>query len=160
MNQITYHKATTEDVSTLVENRILFALELSGEQEEETLQTVRKQMIAYFLKAINENSCISFIAKYDGTVAGIGSMHIREMPGHFKNPSGKWGYIMNMYTKPAFRRKGSCKSILELLLNEGKNLGITAFELHATKEGEFVYSQNGFKVHGDRTYRKFIGNIN
>jgi predicted acetyltransferase len=159
MNHLTYHKATIDDISTLVENRILFALELSGEQKEETIQAVRKQMTAYFLKAIAENSCISFIAKCDGLVAGLGSMHIREMPGHFKNPTGRWGYIMNMYTIPAFRRKGICKSILELLVDEGKKSGISAFELHATKEGEFVYSQSGFEVHSDRTYRKFTNKI-
>ncbi len=160
MNHMTYHKATIDDISTLVENRVLFGLELSGEQKEETIRLVKNHMAVYFLKAITENTCISFIAKCDALVAGIGSMHIREMPGHFKNPTGRWGYIMNMYTIPVFRRKGICKNILELLLNEGEKLGITAFELHATKEGEFVYSQNGFEVHGDRTYRKFIGNIN
>ena len=53
-------------------------------------------MTEYFSKAIQDNTCISFIAKCDEDVADIGSVHLREMPGNFKNPSGKWGYIMNM----------------------------------------------------------------
>jgi hypothetical protein len=32
---ITYHKATIEDVTTLVDNRILFALELHATKEDE-----------------------------------------------------------------------------------------------------------------------------
>lgn len=153
---ISYHKAGIEDVNALVDNRILFALELSGVQNEDVVLSLRNQMTDYFSKATANNSCISFIAKYDGIVAGIGSVHLREMPGNFKNPSGKWGYIMNMYTVPEFRRKGVCKNILNLLVEEGKKYGITAFELHATKEGEKVYAQEGFIHHNEPTLRKFI----
>ncbi|MBK9727036.1 MAG: GNAT family N-acetyltransferase [Saprospiraceae bacterium] len=153
---ITYNKATIDDTSTLVDNRILFALELSGEQSQEKTIALRKQMTNYFSKATADNSCISYIAKYNGIVAGIGSVHSREMPGNFKNPSGKWGYIMNMYTVPEFRRKGICKAILEILVEEGKKFGITAFELHATKDGENVYRQEGFIQHNEPTLRKFI----
>lgn len=153
---ISYHKASKDDVSILVENRILFALELSVSQNEETIQQLRTQMTNYFTKATEDNSCISFIAKSNEIVAGIGSVHFREMPGNFKNPSGKWGYIMNMYTIPGFRRNGICKNILDLLVEEGQKIGITAFELHATKEGEKVYTQEGFVHHNEPTLRKFI----
>jgi GNAT superfamily N-acetyltransferase len=155
-NNITYHKATPDDVQLLVDNRISFFLELSGEQPQETTDALRVQMTNYFPKATADNTCISFIAKCDGIVAGIGSVHLREMPGNFKNPSGKWGYIMNMYTVPAFRRKGICRAILNLLVEEGKKYGITAFELHATKEGEFVYTQEGFDHHNEPALRKFV----
>lgn len=153
---ITYHKATIEDVITLVDNRISFALELSGGQSVEDIQSLRNQMTNFFSKAIIENSCISFIAKCDGIVAGIGSVHLRDMPGNFKNPFGKWGYIMNMYTIPSFRRNGICKNILNLLVEEGKKYGYSAFELHATKEGEKVYVKEGFELYHEPTFRKLI----
>lgn len=156
MSDITYYKATAEDVEILADNRIRFALELSGEQAPEKIRVLRDQMINYFSNATSQNTCISMIAKCDGKVAGIGSVHVREMPGNFKNPSGKWGYIMNMYTVPEFRRKGICKSILNLLVEEGRQQGITAFDLHATKEGELVYKQNGFEIYNEPTYRKFL----
>lgn len=156
MMEISYTKATIDDVSALVDNRILFALELSDGQSEENIQSLRNQMTNYFSKAILDNTCISFIAKCGEVVAGIGSVHLRDMPGNFKNPSGKWGYIMNMYTIPSFKRKGVCKNILNLLVEEGKKFGITAFELHATKEGEKVYSQEGFELYHEPTFRKLI----
>lgn len=153
---ITYHKAKQTDIPALVDNRILFAVELSGEGNEEAIQLLRNQMTNYFSRATADNSCISFIAKCDGIVAGIGSVILREMPGNFKNPSGIWGYIMNMYTVPSFRRKGICKNILNLLAEEGCKYGITAFELHATNDGEKVYIQEGFIHHNEPTLRKFI----
>ena len=63
---------------------------------------------------------------------------------------------MIMYTIPAYRRKGICKGILNKLLKESSKLGITAYELHATKAGHFVYTQNGFKIHDEPTLRRYI----
>jgi hypothetical protein len=63
---------------------------------------------------------------------------------------------MNMYTVPEFRRKGICRQILQALVEDGINRGITAFELHATQEGEFVYKNNDFEKHNEPTYRKYI----
>jgi RimJ/RimL family protein N-acetyltransferase len=120
MSKVSYHKATIDDIEDLVCNRILFAIEISGNQPPEILNNLKLQITNYFSKATAENTCISFIAKCDGTVAGIGSLHLRELPGNFKNPSGIWGYIMNMYTVPNYRRKGICKDILNLLVEEGK----------------------------------------
>lgn len=156
MNTIKYHKATTSDIKSLVDSRIVFALEISGSQPQEQVEVLRKQMTYYFSKAIPDNSCISFIARSNDEIAGIGSVQFREQPGNFKNPSGKWGYIMSMYTYPAFRRQGICKNILNLLIEEGKKYGITAFELHATPSGEIVYKANGFEIHKEPTYRKYI----
>ncbi len=156
MDNITYHKATQDDIQALVDHRILFALELAGRQPEEAIQKLRNQMTHYFAKATTENTCISLIAKCNGIVAGIGSVHLRDTPGNFKNPSGKWGYIMNMYTVPEFRRRGVCKNILNLLIEEGKKYGASAFELHATEDGERVYTQEGFLHHNEPTLRKFI----
>jgi hypothetical protein len=51
---------------------------------------------------------------------------------------------------------GICKGILNALVEEGTRRGITAFELHATPEGELVYKNNGFAIHVEPTYRKFI----
>lgn len=83
-------------------------------------------------------------------------MVVRQHPGSFKNASGRVGYLMNMYTRPAYRRRGICKQLLNLLTEDARLLGITAFELHATPDGEFVFKQEGFKLHGEPTYRKYI----
>lgn len=151
-----FHKAGIEDVKTLTEYRIRFAIELNGEQTKEKTELLRKQMTNYFSKATADNCCISIIAKRKNEIAGIGSVHLREMPGNFKNPSGKWGYIMNMYTVPEHRRKGVCSEILNRLIEEVKHYGITAFELHATRDGDSVYRKNGFELHHEPTLRKIM----
>jgi hypothetical protein len=156
MDSITFHIATKKDIQNLVDYRIRFAIELSGEQPPEKIDELKDQLKNYFLKSIENYTSISCIAKAGDEIAGIGSVAIREQPGNFKNLSGKWGYIMNMYTVPEFRRRGICRGILNSLIDHVSKMAITAFELHSTKAGEFVYLQNGFTKHPEPTYRKYI----
>lgn len=156
MNEITYHKAGPKDAQTLADLRIRFAIELSGEQSSEKTAALKQQLRDYFSKATGENKCISIIAKSNDLAVGIGSIMLRDQPGNFKNMSGKWAYVMNMYTMPEFRKRGICTRILELLENEAKQHGIGALELHATVKGEPVYLKGGFKIHNEPTLRKYI----
>jgi predicted acetyltransferase len=149
-------RATINDCETLANYRIRFALELKGDQSSEIIEQLRLQLSHYFKTSISDGSCISFLASSNSEVVGIGSLMHRIQPGNFSNPSGHWGYIMNMYTVPEFRKQGVCKAILKALVEEGSKEGITAFELHATPTGEKVYLKNGFMIHREPTLRKFI----
>jgi predicted acetyltransferase len=159
MNDITYYKAEKRDLQILVDLRVEFLVEFWGEQSMQAIDELKNGLTEYYDHALNDNSYICYLARIDNTVAGIGGMIIRQQAGNFKNPTGIVGYIMNMYTNPSFRKKGICVSILNLLLEEGKEQGIKLFELHATKEGEQVYPKQGFKIHPEPTYRKYVETI-
>jgi GNAT superfamily N-acetyltransferase len=154
--EISYHHATIADLNALVELRIQFTTLLMGISAAERVAKLREQLQDYFSDAITRDTSIWIIATCDGKPVGIGAALIRKNPPNFKNPSGNTAYVLNMYTLPAFRRKGICKKILGLLEEEALRRGIKALELHATKEGELVYQQQGFELHDEPTYRKFL----
>ncbi len=153
---ITFHRAKVEDVATLVEYRIRFLVEFAGAQPPHILEHLKKQMTNYFSKTTAENKCISFIAKSGEKTAGIGTVHVRELPANLKNPSGKWGYIMNIYTVPEYRRRGVCTGILNEIKKAATEMGIGVLELHATEQGEAVFSKMGYKLHDEPMYRLFL----
>jgi predicted acetyltransferase len=153
--EIIYSGATPDDLQTIIDLRLIFASEFSGQQTMEAVQEFRNRNREYVQRSIQNNSFIAYLARYGNEIAGIGGMVLREQPGSFKNPSGKVGYIFNMYTFPQFRRRGICSEILRLLLDQAGRMGIVAFELHASEQGEFVYKQNGFEKHSEPTYRKY-----
>lgn len=155
-NQIAYTLATTTDLQTLIDYRLEFLIEYWGKQPKEAVDELRAYLHSYFSRFIKDGSYACFLARENGKVVGIGGMIIREQPGNFKNPNGRVGYLMNMYSIPSHRRKGICSTILNKLVEEGKARGVTAFELHATKEGETVYPQHGFKIHNEPTYRRYL----
>src|SRR5689334_2344234 len=108
-----YSKATIDDLQLLINYRIEFMVEFLGPQTDETTEALTDGLRGYFSRALTDGSYICYLAKENNSLAGIGGMVIREQPGNFKNPSGRVGYIMNMYTVPAFRHKGICSAILE-----------------------------------------------
>jgi hypothetical protein len=153
MEQIKYFQATENDLETLIDFRILFSDELVGKQDEQIENRLRDSLQHYFSTELNR-SYFCWFATVNGVVAGIGGMCLRAQPGNVKNISGTWGYIVSMYCKPEHRRIGS--TIVNRLVDTGRTLGITAFELHATNAGEKVYQKQGFVMHDEPTYRKWI----
>lgn len=157
MNTIEFHLATNNerDIDILVEWRRRFAEELGGAMNPEVAAQFVEMGRAYFTQETDKNY-ICWYATANGDVAAIAGMVVRRGPGNIKNPTGVWGYIMNVYTVPEHRRKGLSAMLINKLVATGVDRGIKAFELHATKEGEPVYIKSGFKLHPEPTYRKFV----
>jgi GNAT superfamily N-acetyltransferase len=153
---ITYRKATADDIKLLANYRIEFLIDFWGQQIEADVEELSANLQRIYSDYYIKQCYICYIAYEGDTIAGIGGMILREQPGNFKNPSGKVGYIMNMYTLPAYRRRGIGGQILTLLIDDAAKLGYRLFELHATKEGEPLYIKHGFKIHSEPTYRKYL----
>lgn len=62
----------------------------------------------------------------------------------YHNPSGRKAYIMNMYTRPEYRRRGIAYHTLDLLVKEIRRRGITSISLEATDMGRPLYEKYGF----------------
>ncbi len=147
-----------DDIGILIEYRVKLLSLLQGERTAAEVLQLQEELAIQMQTAFDEGTCIAFIAHENTAVAGIGLMTIQSRPGSFKNPGGRFGYIMNMFTEPAYRRRGVCTAILNALLAKGTAKGITAYELHASKEGAFVYAQNDFNLHSEPTYRRYFTN--
>ena len=156
MKTISYQKATKDDVELLVKYRTLFSTELLGPQSQDAELELQSNLRIYFEKAIADDTCIGFFARCGNDIAGVGQIIIRLQPGNFKNPGGKVGYLMNMYTVPEYRNNGICAGLINKLIDEARMYGVNAFELHATKMGEGVYKKAGFEIHPEPTFRKYI----
>lgn len=155
MSDILYFRAGLAHVDKLVQGRITFQTEYWGPQPATLTEQLSNELRRYFEQALAAQTCIGWMAADGAQIVGIGVMAIREQPGHFKNPSGRSGYLMNMHTLPGYRRKGIASTILQKLEESARELGIQAFELHATTDGAPVYEKNGFQLHGEPTYRKY-----
>jgi GNAT superfamily N-acetyltransferase len=155
MEEITYHLATENDVALLTELRIAFMEDLKGKQEEGDVAFLSEQMNEYFKKGLAEKNYISWYAKSGEEVIAVGGIVLRRQPGNFRNPSGKVGYIVNMYTLPHHRRKGLATILLNKIINSAKEAGYHCFELQATPAGVKVYEKEGFELHEEPTYKRF-----
>jgi GNAT superfamily N-acetyltransferase len=55
------------------------------------------------------------------------------------------GYIMSIFTKPAFRRRGISRALLGLAIEEARKRGLRRLVLHPTDDGRPLYESLGFR---------------
>ncbi|HLN73545.1 MAG TPA: GNAT family N-acetyltransferase [Prolixibacteraceae bacterium] len=155
-NEISFRKATLNDIDILTEFRIVFLKEAQGiptlELEEHLIMTLKQ----YFKKSLESNSFVSWIAEYENKPIGFSGMVIREQPGNFEIPDGKTGYILNMFTIKEYRKNGIGSMLFQRLIDDAKCLGLDKIELHATPDGEPIYRKFGFTEPHDKPLEKIL----
>jgi GNAT superfamily N-acetyltransferase len=58
--------------------------------------------------------------------------------------TGREGYIMNMYTDPAWRGRGVASLMVRAILDFARAAGVRQVHLHASPQGRSVYERAGF----------------
>lgn len=156
MGEIRYLQVGLEQVSWLVDSRVEFLTEYWGAKGQEETQQLRDELESFFRRELPAGTFVAWLAMDGDQWVGVGGMKLVDKPGGFRAMNGRSGYIMNMYTRSAWRKRGIATAILELLLEHGRQAGASYFELHATTDGAPVYERAGFVRHGEPTYRKFV----
>lgn len=139
-----YRKATAEDIGLLTETRIEVLRAANGLSADADMAEVEKQSRAYYEEALRDGTHTAYLV-FDGSrfVGAGGISYYRVMPT-YHNPSGYKAYIMNMYTRPEYRRMGIAYRTLDLLVQDARDRGISCITLEATAMGRTLYEKYGF----------------
>ncbi|MFJ9035998.1 GNAT family N-acetyltransferase [Streptomyces sp. NPDC102406] len=79
-----------------------------------------------------------------GRLAACATGAIHRGLGAPGNPSGTSGHVFNVCTDPEYRRKGYSRACMEALLGWYRERGVRRIDLHATDQGEPLYTSLGF----------------
>lgn len=94
----------------------------------------------YFRKADQT----TVLATCQGEVIGCATIcYIYLMPT-FDHPGGRRAHIMNVYTRREYRRQGIAMQMMNMLIEEARQRGVTELSLDATEEGRPLYEKCGF----------------
>ena len=108
------------------------------------MSKVESESYLYYTSAMENGRHTAYLV-FDGNLfIGAGGISYYTVMPTFHNPSGEKAYIMNMYTKPDYRRKGIATKTLDLLVRDAKEHGVTAISLEATDIGRKLYEKYGF----------------
>ncbi len=144
----TYKRATIEDIDMLTKTRIEVLRAANRLSDDADMSEVEKQSRIYYEKALCNNTHIAYLVfdsiGNENCYVGAGGVSYFQVMPTYHNPSGNKAYIMNMYTKPEYRRKGIALKTLNLLVEDAKSRGITAISLEATDMGRPLYEKYGF----------------
>lgn len=144
MMELTYKRATLDDLEMLVETRIAVLRAANKLSDDVDMTEVKERSYEYYKEALSADMHVAYLV-FDGeTFAGAGGVSFFRVMPTFHNATGKKAYIMNMYTKPEYRRKGIALKTLELLVTEAKEKGVFAISLEATDMGRPLYEKYDF----------------
>ena len=142
--ELDYRKATTDDLDILTKTRIEVLRAANGLDDNTNMSRVEKETRAYYENALANGSHTAYLV-FDGDVfIGAGGISYYTVMPTFHNPTGKKAYIMNMYTRPDYRRMGIAAKTLDLLIQDAKKRAVTSISLEATDMGRKLYERYGF----------------
>ncbi len=138
--------ATKEDIPQLIELRIEFLKEVQVDAPNDMMDEYHEHLNKYFLKHMNNETFLAWLAEDETkTIIATSGLAIIEKPPQLWNLTGKETYIMNMFTKPEWRKQGIGSALLEKMLEESKARDISQVYLYATPIGRALYEKYGFK---------------
>ncbi len=147
--EIIYKKATIADLDILTETRIEVLKAANQLEDNVDMSDVKKQSMDYYQSAISEDTHVAYLIFDEDKFVGAGGISYFKVMPTYHNPTGRKAYIMNMYTKPEYRRKGIAIKTLDLLVQDAKNRRITAISFEATAMGRPLYEKYGFIAMND-----------
>ena len=137
---IEYVVASKDDKELLMQSRL------------EMLRVVNELPCDYeFSKELIDNSREYFngdnqttVLAIDECVIGCATICYIEVMPTFSHPTGKRAHLMNVYTNSKYRRQGIALHMLNLLIKEAKEKGVTEISLDATELGKPLYKKCNF----------------
>lgn len=148
-------QATIQDIDLLMQWRMEVLREVFSIPSEQPIRALEEENRRYYQSELPTGGHIACFAYTGEELAGCGGMCLyREMPSP-DNPNGKCAYLMNIYTKPQFRRHGIGDAIVRWLIVQARNRRISKIYLETSEDGRPLYREIGFQdIIG---YMKFMG---
>jgi GNAT superfamily N-acetyltransferase len=138
-------QGTIADIDTIVEHRVAMYRDMGRTDPEELAITARVSR-EYFLAAIPSGQYHPVLAQdEEAGVIGGGGVVVVPWPGSGKRPRPLRPWILNVYVRPEFRRRGIARAIMQELMDWCRSQGFDKVGLHASDDGRGLYEQLGFE---------------
>lgn len=134
-------KATVKDIPILMEIR---KKQLIDEGISPSCK-IDEELKRFFTKQMASDTMVEWVYEDEGMIVATGAIVFYDFPPTYTNPTGRKGYITNMYTHPHYRRRHLASSLLTVLKEEALSRGVTKLWLGASSLGRPVYERFGFQ---------------
>ncbi len=139
-----FDKATLKDIGVLTDLRIAYLNEDLDVISDENLELMKSTLPSYYTKHLNKD-LIVYVARDEEDIVACAFLLIVEKPMSPSFITGKTGTVLNVYTKPEYRKKGYAKKLMTMMLEGAKAQGLSVIELKATEDGYSLYKSVGFE---------------
>ena len=144
-----FTRASAADIPALTELRLGYLAEDFGALDDAQAEAFREALPGYFRENLNRR-LLGYIAREGGEAVACALLLLVDKPMSPAFPNGRTGAVLNVYTRPAGRRRGCARRLMEMLLADAKERGLCRIELKATADGAPLYRSLGFTDGGDK----------
>ena len=81
-----------------------------------------------------------------GGVAGGAGVWVMDWPPHMLHVAARRANVLNVYVRPAFRRRGLARRLMQTALDWCRAQGLSVVILHASQAGRPLYEALGFRA--------------
>ncbi len=141
-----YEKITDAEkfASALTELRIEYLTEDYGGLSLTELEQLMEKLPHYFKSHLNVD-LFAYVCRAGELIAGCCFLFVSEKPPNPSFINGKTGTLLNVYTRPEFRRKGIAGGLIKMLIADSSEMKLDFLELKSTDEGYELYKSLGFE---------------
>jgi GNAT superfamily N-acetyltransferase len=110
----------------------------------------RAELSALFARDLGSGDLVSWICLGGGEViaaSGLACPAAEDSRAELGLLRGE-GLVLNMYTLPAYRRRGIASELLRRTILEARSRGLSALRLQSTDDGRPIYERAGFRDAG------------
>jgi ribosomal protein S18 acetylase RimI-like enzyme len=138
------YKAGLNDIEDLVQLRVDYLRMDKGKLSDEEEKAIRSQSKIYFAKHIHSGDFLAFIAQIDGKIASAAFLLVQDRPAIPPSMTGITGTLFNVITYPEYRKRGIASRIVQTIIREAEDMGLSSIDLSSTEEGKTLYEKIGF----------------
>lgn len=140
----TIRRASESEVDILVSQRVSMFLDM-GHADDAIMSQMAERCRSWLLGKMRAGEYLAWLAvdQPGAIVAGAGLWLMDWIP-HVIGKSERRGNILNVYTRPEFRRRGLARRLVEVAVTWCRENGIDTVILHASPEGRPLYEALGF----------------
>ena len=139
----TFRRAEPSDARTLTQIRLAFFEGGVNVPTEEQRAALLENLPGYFA-AHTERDLFAYLAEEDGEAVASAFLLVSERPAGPAFMTARTGLILNVYTAPAYRRRGLAQTLLEMAIADAREMGVSRIDLKATPMGRGLYEKLGF----------------
>jgi GNAT superfamily N-acetyltransferase len=141
---VSFKRATVADAPLLADMRIEFMriVKDGGSLDEEDW---RPGLTGYFSRGLRRESIHAWLCLEDEVVIATAALKVLPVRKGRGAEGLRDGYIMSVYTRPGYRRRGIAARLLSMAIAEARLLGLRRLSLHPTEEGLALYRGLGFR---------------
>lgn len=147
-------RATPDDIPILSGHRAAMFADMGRIHDEQTQRDLIIATTDYFSRAIRSEEYLAWVAVNsthpDQILGGAGVQRRSALPFPLRGEGatgigkGVQAIVLNVYTDPAWRRRGIARALMSEILAWSKSIPLDTLVLHASNDGRPLYESLGF----------------